>query len=113
MTTVRMMMRKMRRSRRNSKTLRIIQMTMKMCMEGTRSSRVRTRMGTRKKMRSLALTRTLRELRLVSREAALTESSQWTGGNSRDRRRHSYINTIAATSTLSAVLTLCTNYTSN
>ena len=38
MTTVKMMMRKMRRSRRNSKTLRIIQMTMKMLTKSKRPS---------------------------------------------------------------------------
>lgn len=115
MITVRMMMtRRMRRSKRNSKTLRTIQTKMKMCMEGTGLQRpVRKRMGTKKMMRSLVLMRTLTELRLGSREVALMGSRPWTGGNSRGRRRLSFINITVATSTLSAVLTLCTNYTSN
>ena len=113
MITAKMTMRKMKRSRRNSKTLRTIQMTKKMFTEGTRLSSRRRRTEMKKKMRSLVQMRTLKELRLVSKEVALKGSRPWTGGNSRDRRRHSFINTTVATSTLSAVLTLCTNYTSN
>jgi hypothetical protein len=65
MITVRMMMtRKMRRSRRNSKTLRTIQTKMKMCTEETRLQRPgRRRMGTKKMMKSLVLMRTLTGLR--------------------------------------------------
>lgn len=97
------MRRKMRRSRRNSKTSRIIQMKRKRYTEETRWRKRGTRT---KRMRSLEPMRTLTGSRSGSREGALmVESKSWIGGNSRDRRRHLYTNTTVATSTSNAVPT--------